>query len=78
MTADQIAKLVIQTDATSAPETVKLRCSGSWTVQGIAQLEQQLKGMTWPVAAVSGDRQFGHIRAGYFRGLVVAYDCQRA
>ncbi|MGA8862599.1 MAG: MlaE family lipid ABC transporter permease subunit [Gallionella sp.] len=52
MTADQIAKLVIQTDAASASETVKLRCTGAWTVQGIAQLEQQLKDMNWPVAAV--------------------------
>jgi phospholipid/cholesterol/gamma-HCH transport system permease protein len=51
MTADQIAKLVIQTDATSASEIVKLHCTGAWTVRGIAQLEQQLKDMTWPVAA---------------------------
>jgi len=50
MTADQIAKLVIPTDATSATELVKVRCTGAWTVQGIAQLERQLKNMAWPVA----------------------------
>ena len=50
MTADQIAQLVIQTDATSASEIARLHCTGAWTVQGIAQLEQQLKDMTWPVA----------------------------
>jgi len=48
MTADQIAKLVIETNATSATEIVKLRCTGAWTVQGIAQLEQQLKDIPWP------------------------------
>ncbi len=48
MTADQIAKLFIQTDATSASGIVKLRCTGAWTVQGIAQLERQLKDMAWP------------------------------
>jgi phospholipid/cholesterol/gamma-HCH transport system permease protein len=48
MTADQIAKLAIQTDATSASEIAKLRCTGAWTVQGIAQLEQQLKDIAWP------------------------------
>jgi phospholipid/cholesterol/gamma-HCH transport system permease protein len=47
MTADQTAKLVIQTDAASA---VKVHCSGAWTVQGIAQLEQQLNDIAWPVA----------------------------
>lgn len=50
MTADHIAKLVIQTDAASATDVVKVRCTGTWTVQGIAQLEQQLKDIAWPVA----------------------------
>ena len=50
MTTDQIAKLVIQTDATSATEIVKVLCVGAWTVQGIARLEQQLKDIAWPVA----------------------------
>ena len=48
MTVDQIAKLVIETNATSATEIVRLRCTGAWTVQGIAQLEQQLKDIAWP------------------------------
>ncbi|MFZ5523092.1 MAG: ABC transporter permease [Pseudomonadota bacterium] len=51
MTADQIAKLVIQTDAATATGIVKVRCTGTWTVQGIAQLERQLDDITWPVAA---------------------------
>jgi len=51
MTADQIAKLVIHTDAATATEIIKVRCTGTWTVQGIAQLEQQLKDIAWPVAA---------------------------
>jgi len=50
MTADQIAKLVIQTDAASATEIIKVRCTGAWTAQRIAQLEQQLKDIAWPVA----------------------------
>jgi len=48
MTSDQIAKLAFQTDAASDSEIVKLRCTGAWTVHGIAQLEQQLKDITWP------------------------------
>jgi len=51
MTAEQIAKLIIQTDTAPATEAVKVRCTGAWTVQGIAQLERQLKDMVWPVAA---------------------------
>jgi phospholipid/cholesterol/gamma-HCH transport system permease protein len=51
MTADQIAKLVIQPDAASATDAVKVRCSGTWTVQGIALLEQHLKDIAWPDAA---------------------------
>jgi phospholipid/cholesterol/gamma-HCH transport system permease protein len=50
MTADQTAKLVIQTDATSAMGIVKVLCVGVWTVQGIARLEQQLKDIAWPAA----------------------------
>ena len=51
MTSDQIAKLAFQTDAASDSEIVKLRCTGAWTVHGIAQLEQQLKDITWPAEA---------------------------
>jgi phospholipid/cholesterol/gamma-HCH transport system permease protein len=51
MTADQIAKLVIQPDTASATDAVIVRCTGTWTVQGIAQLEQRLKDIAWPDAA---------------------------
>ncbi|MGC2047823.1 MAG: MlaE family lipid ABC transporter permease subunit [Gallionella sp.] len=51
MTADQIARLVIQPDEASATDAVKVRCTGTWTVQGIARLEQQLKDIAWPDAA---------------------------
>jgi len=51
MTPDQVAKLFIQTDATSAPQAVKVCCSGAWTVQGMTHLEQQLKDIVWPAAA---------------------------
>jgi phospholipid/cholesterol/gamma-HCH transport system permease protein len=50
MTADQIAKLVIQPDTASATDAVIVRCTGTWTVQGIAQLEQRLKDIAWPDA----------------------------
>jgi phospholipid/cholesterol/gamma-HCH transport system permease protein len=50
MTADQEAKLVIRTDAESAADAAKVHCTGTWTVQGIARLEQQLKDIAWPVA----------------------------
>lgn len=48
MTAEQVAQLDIHAPATGAG---KVRCSGSWTVQGIARLEQQLKDVDWPVTA---------------------------
>jgi phospholipid/cholesterol/gamma-HCH transport system permease protein len=51
MTADQIAELVIQTKAASAADAVTVRCTGAWTLQGIARLERQLKFLAWPVAA---------------------------
>jgi len=51
MTPDQVAKLFIQTDATSATQAVKVCCSGAWTVQGMTHLEQQLKDIVWPAAA---------------------------
>jgi phospholipid/cholesterol/gamma-HCH transport system permease protein len=51
MTADKLAKLVIQPEAASATDAVKVRCTGTWTVQGIAKLEQQLKDIAWPDAA---------------------------
>lgn len=43
MTDEQIAYLVIETDASSAMATVNVRCTGAWIVQGIAQLEHRLE-----------------------------------
>ncbi len=43
MTDDQIAYLVIETDASSAMVTVNVRCTGAWIVQGIARLEHRLE-----------------------------------
>ena len=48
MTAEQIAQLVIETDAASATAAVEVRCTGAWTVQGIAQIEQRLETLSWP------------------------------
>ncbi|HEU0220059.1 MAG TPA: MlaE family lipid ABC transporter permease subunit [Gallionella sp.] len=42
MTAEQIAQLVIETDAASATAAARLRCAGAWVVRGIAQLERRL------------------------------------
>jgi phospholipid/cholesterol/gamma-HCH transport system permease protein len=50
MTADQSAKLIIQSDA-ATDGVIKVRCSGIWTVHGIGHLEQQLKGAVWPAGA---------------------------
>jgi len=50
MTADQIAELVIQTNAAPAAAAVTVRCSGAWTLQAIAQLERQLNVLAWPAA----------------------------
>lgn len=47
MTAEQIAQLVIETDAASAAAGVTVRCAGAWTVQGIARLEQRLATLAW-------------------------------
>jgi phospholipid/cholesterol/gamma-HCH transport system permease protein len=43
MTDEQIAYLTIETDASSAMATVKVRCTGAWIVRGIAQLEHRLE-----------------------------------
>lgn len=48
MTDEQIAYLVLETDKPDAT-TVHVRCSGAWTVQGIAQLEQHLDVVFWLV-----------------------------
>jgi len=51
MTTDQTAKLEILTDPVNASEIVKVRCSGTWNVQGIAKLDRQMTEMVWPAGA---------------------------
>ncbi len=48
MTDEQIAKLVIESDAAPATAAVAARCAGAWTVQGIARLERRLEVLSWP------------------------------
>ena len=48
MTAEQIAQLVIEMDAASATAAARLRCTGAWVVQGIAQLERRLESLPLP------------------------------
>lgn len=43
-----IAQLLIEADASSAP--TQIQCKGTWTVRGIAALEQQLAQTDWPAA----------------------------
>jgi len=50
MTTDQSAKLVIQPDAATATGTIRVQCTGTWTVRGIVRLERQLKEIVWPAA----------------------------
>ena len=49
MPADHIAQLLIEADASAI--SVPVRCTGAWTVQGIAALERQLAQMDWPAAS---------------------------
>jgi len=51
MTTEQTAKLEILTDPVNASEIVKVRCSGTWNVQGIAKLDRQMTEMVWPAGA---------------------------
>ncbi len=48
MIDEQIAKLVIESDAVPATAAVEARCAGAWTVQGIARLERRLEVLSWP------------------------------
>ena len=50
MAAQQIAKMIIPADATSAADAVKVHCSGAWTVRGVTELERQLTDIVWPAA----------------------------
>ena len=42
MTARQVAQFEIETDTAAVPASVNIRCTGAWTVQGIAPVEQSL------------------------------------
>ena len=48
MTADDTAQLSIATDAAPVGAAVEVRCSGAWTVQGIAPLERRLAAFSYP------------------------------
>lgn len=48
MTTQQIAQLLIEGNPASPTPAFSVRCTGSWTVQGIGPLEQQLETQTWP------------------------------
>jgi len=50
MTAEHIAQLVIESKpgTATAPSTVDVRCTGDWTVAGIAALEPRLAVLAWP------------------------------
>lgn len=50
MTTQQIAQLLIEGNPASPTPAFSVRCTGSWTVQGIGPLEQQLETQTWPAA----------------------------
>ena len=50
MTTRQIAQLLIEGNPASPTSAFNVRCMGSWTVQGIAPLEQQLETLAWPAA----------------------------
>jgi phospholipid/cholesterol/gamma-HCH transport system permease protein len=49
MAAMEIAQLEIETDTASVPTSVNVHCAGTWTVRGVAPIEQRL------VALVSTD-----------------------
>lgn len=48
MTEKQIAQLMIESDTVSATAAIEVRCTGAWTVQGIARLERRLEVLSWP------------------------------
>ncbi len=50
MTTQQIAQLLVEGNPASPTPAFSVRCTGSWTVQGIGPLEQQLEKQTWPAA----------------------------
>lgn len=42
--------MVIHTKAASTSDSVKVYCTGAWTVRGVTGLERQLTDITWPAA----------------------------
>ena len=48
MPTNHIAQLLIEADVRAV--SVQVRCTGAWTVQGIAALERQLAQLGWPAA----------------------------
>jgi len=42
--------MVIHTKAASTSDTVKVYCTGAWTVRGVTVLERQLTDLAWPAA----------------------------
>jgi phospholipid/cholesterol/gamma-HCH transport system permease protein len=52
MNNDEIAKLEVNPMVQKDPGTIGVRCSGSWTIRGVAQVEQQLQDFHWPAAIV--------------------------
>ncbi len=52
MTARQVAQLQTETDTTSVPASTMVRCSGAWTVRGVAPVEARLATL---VSAAAGE-----------------------
>ena len=50
MTAGQIAEIIVQADIRRGGAHAGIRCSGAWTLGGIAPLEAQLEALQWPSA----------------------------
>ena len=48
MTAERIWQPMAGIEVASGEATPEVRCTGAWTVHGIAQLEQQLAAFPWP------------------------------
>ena len=51
MTVEQIAELIVGTDGAPETATSAVRCTGVWTVHGIAQLEKRLETVAWPAVS---------------------------
>ncbi len=51
MTVEHIAQLVIDTDSAAVPPSVAVRCTGAWTVRGLAGIERQLSALSCPAGS---------------------------